>query len=182
MVRAMRIFCESCWKAGRRMVSNFWGWADSEESFSCSSTWQSAVKEWVAKLRMMMVHRLSVDNDRLFFCVHRVWRRKIAHTPNLSDSLDKFSPTKLRQNRGIFFGQGPSHTSSVVVRHLPKDVTLPLAEHQSLQRGERILFKSWIFTDYIVQCAGELLYARFNVPASSGSLTAVVKAEIKILW
>ena len=67
MVRAMRIFCESCWKAGRRMVSNFWGWADSEESFSCSSTWQSAVKEWVAKLRMMMVHRLSVDNDRLFF-------------------------------------------------------------------------------------------------------------------
>jgi len=45
----------------------------------------------------------------------------------------------------------------VVVRHLPKDVTLPLAEHQSLQRGE-------------------LLYARFNVPASSGSLTAVVTA------
>jgi len=54
--------------------------------------------------------------------------------------------------------RGPSHTSSVVVRHLPQDVTLPLAEHQSLQ-------------------AGELLYARFVVPASSGSLTAVVTAS-----
>jgi len=53
--------------------------------------------------------------------------------------------------------RGPAHTSSVVVRHLPKDVTLPLAEHQSLQ-------------------SGELLYARFNVPASSGSLTALVTA------
>jgi len=53
--------------------------------------------------------------------------------------------------------RGPSHKSSVVVRHLPKDVTLPLAEHQSLLEGE-------------------LLYARFKVPESSGSLTALVTA------
>jgi len=53
--------------------------------------------------------------------------------------------------------RGPSHTSSVVVRHLPQDVTLPLAEHQSLLKGE-------------------LLYARFKVPESSGSLTALVTA------
>ena len=40
--------------------------------------------------------------------------------------------------------QGPSHTSSVVVRHLPQDVTLPLAEHQSLQAGETFSFSSKI--------------------------------------
>ena len=70
--------------------------------------------------------------------------------------------------------QGPSHTSSVVVRHLPQDVTLPLAEHQSLQAGETFSFSSKILVAKHFTFKGELLYARFVVPASSGSLTAVV--------
>jgi len=51
----------------------------------------------------------------------------------------------------------------VVVRHLPQDVTLPLAEHQSLLKGE-------------------LLYARFKVPESSGSLTALVTSPKLPKW
>ena len=74
--------------------------------------------------------------------------------------------------------QGPSHTSSVVVRHLPQDVTLPLAEHQSLQAGETFSFSSKILAAKHFTFKGELLYARFVVPASSGSLTAVVSYNI----
>ena len=70
--------------------------------------------------------------------------------------------------------QGPSHTSSVVVRHLPQDVTLPLAEHQSLQAGGSYSYSSEILVAKHFPLKGELLYARFVVPASSGSLTAVV--------
>ena len=74
--------------------------------------------------------------------------------------------------------QGPSHTSSVVVRHLPQDVTLPLAEHQSLQAGETYFYSSEILVAKHFPFKGELLYARFVVPASSGSLTAVVSYNI----
>ena len=73
--------------------------------------------------------------------------------------------------------QGPSHTSSVVVRPLPQDVTLPLAEHQSLQAGETYFYSSEILVKHF-PFKGELLYARFVVPASSGSLTAVVSYNI----
>ena len=74
--------------------------------------------------------------------------------------------------------QGPSHTSSVVVRHLPQDVTLPLAEHQSLQAGESYSYSSKTLVAKHFPLKGELLYARFVVPASSGSLTAVVSYNI----
>ena len=114
------------------------------------------------KSELMMVHRghqLRVSNDQPFIvallqptkctqklsseCEHRFTKIEF-HTKLWSDNI----------------AQGPSHKSSVVVRHLPKDVTLPLAEHQSLLKGE-------------------LLYARFNVPESSGSLTALVNRPSK---
>ena len=121
----------ACKRVSRHLCC-WWGW------FTVNTIWDSLESPMTTRFLW-----LSYCNS-----IHTIFLQ--------TDSSHKFNQNKFfAKLQCDTIAQGPAHRSSVVVRHLPKDVTLPLAEHQSLEEGE-------------------LLYARFKVPASSGSLTALV--------
>ena len=202
MVRSMKCSLESCWHVRERMVeARFWGWSDAEESFFSSSTLPLLVKEWVAVaddddgdddddgsqwtqvqihwnqpwqpifsgspttkkvytpsfvrlLAQIQSNMTTLHRDRL---THRQWWFVTCQKMLLFHS----------QNTKVF--NAVSASQNTCPWHWLNDID-SMSKHFNWCQGEfpRILIK------HIIWCKGELLYARFKVPASSGSISALV--------